>query len=58
MYVKIQNIINYFYCYIKKLEKIKIKEKLPKMEINLVKIDNNLTKVAKMFIREEILNEE
>lgn len=36
------------------LEKIEIPTKLPKMEINLVKINNNLTKVAKLFINEEI----
>lgn len=39
------------------LSKIEIKQDLPKLEINLVSIDNNLTKIAKLFIKEEILNE-
>jgi len=40
------------------LDYVDINEDLPKMEINLVYIDTNLTKVANMFIKEEILNEE
>lgn len=39
------------------VKKIDINYDLPKMEINIVKIDNNLTKSANMFIEEEILNE-
>ena len=39
------------------LEYINIKEKLPKMEINLVFIKNYLTNVAKLFIEEEIIDE-
>lgn len=39
------------------LEYINLKESLPKMEINLVFIDKYLTKVSKLFIEEEILNE-
>ena len=36
------------------LEYIDIEEELPKMEINLVYIDNYLTNIAKLFIEEEI----
>lgn len=39
------------------LDYVEIKEDLPKMEINLVYIDSNLTKVANLFIEEEISNE-
>lgn len=39
------------------LERIKLKEELPKMEINLVYINSYLTKTAKLFIKEEINNE-
>ena len=39
------------------LECIDIKEELPKMEINLVFIKNYLTKIAQLFIDEEIYNE-
>ena len=39
------------------LERIKLKEELPKMEINLVYINSYLTKAAKLFIKEEISNE-
>ena len=39
------------------LERIKLKEELPKMEINLVYINSYLTKAAKLFIKEEINNE-
>lgn len=39
------------------LEYINIKEELPKMEINLVFINNYLTNVARLFIEEEINNE-
>lgn len=39
------------------LEYVNIKEELPKMEINLVFINNYLTNVAKLFIEEEINNE-
>lgn len=38
------------------LEIIKLKEELPKMEINLVYINSYLTKAAKLFIKEEINN--
>lgn len=40
------------------LEYIDIKEKLPKMEINLVFIDNYLNNAARLFIEEEIKYEE
>ncbi len=40
------------------LEYIDIKEQLPKMEINLVYINNYLTNVARLFIEEEIVNED
>lgn len=40
------------------LDYVEIEEDLPKMEINLVYINSNLTKVAKLFIEEEIINEE
>ena len=36
------------------LEYIELEEELPKMEINLVYIDNYLTNIAKLFIDEEI----
>ena len=36
------------------LEYIELDEELPKMEINLVYIDNYLTNIAKLFIDEEI----
>ena len=36
------------------IEKVDIDFIFPKMEINIVKIDNNLTKTAQMFIDEEI----
>ncbi|MBR6689898.1 MAG: LysR family transcriptional regulator [Bacilli bacterium] len=36
------------------LEMLEIKEELPKMEINLVYINNYLTNVANLFIKEEI----
>ena len=39
------------------LEKLNVDFELPKLEINLVKIDNYLTPVAKLFIEEEIINE-
>lgn len=39
------------------LEYIEIKEELPKMEINLVFVNNYLTNVARLFIEEEINNE-
>lgn len=39
------------------LECIEIKESLPKMEINLVFVNNYLTNVARLFIEEEINNE-
>lgn len=39
------------------LERIKLKEELPKMEINLVYINSYLTKAAKLFIKEEINHE-
>lgn len=39
------------------VKKIIIDCELPKMEINLVKIDNNLTKTAQLFIEEEIMND-
>jgi len=39
------------------LEYIEIEEELPKMEINLVFIDNYLTNVARLFIEEEITYE-
>ena len=39
------------------LERIKLKEEFPKMEINLVYINSYLTKAAKLFIEEEISNE-
>lgn len=39
------------------LEYINIKEELPKMEINLLCINNHLTNAAKLFIEEEIINE-
>ncbi len=40
------------------LKRLKIDYELPKMEINIVKIDNNLTKAARLFISEEILHED
>lgn len=40
------------------LEYVEVQEELPKMEINLVYIKSNLTSVAKLFVREEIMNEE
>ena len=36
------------------LECIDVKEKLPKMEINLVFVENYLTDAARLFIEEEI----
>lgn len=39
------------------LEYVEIKEELPKMEINLVYVNNYLTNVARIFIEEEIENE-
>ncbi len=39
------------------LDYIDLDEELPKMEINLVYISNNLSKVAQLFMEEEILNE-
>ena len=39
------------------LEYIEIKEELPKMEINLVFVNNYLTNVARLFIEEEINSE-
>lgn len=39
------------------LEYIEIKEELPKMEINLVFVNNYLTNVARLFIEEEISSE-
>lgn len=39
------------------LKKVNIENDLPKMEINIVKIDSNLTKTASLFINEEIVNE-
>ena len=39
------------------LEYANIEEELPKMEINLVYINSNLSSVAKLFIEEEILYE-
>ena len=39
------------------IKKIDLDMELPKMEINIVKINNNLTKAANLFIEEEILNE-
>ena len=39
------------------LDYIEIEENLPKMEINLVYINNYLTNAAKLFIQEEIENE-
>ena len=39
------------------LEYVDIKEELPKMEINLVYVNNYLTNVARIFIEEEIENE-
>ncbi len=39
------------------IKKLEIDVNLPKMEINIVKINNNLTKAANLFIEEEILNE-
>lgn len=39
------------------LEYIHVDEELPQMEVNLVYINNHLTKVAKIFIEEEILDE-
>ena len=39
------------------LEKINVKEKLPNVEINLLCIDNYLTNIAKLFIKEEIKDE-
>lgn len=40
------------------LEYIEIKEDLPKMEINLLYINNYLTNAAKLFIKEEIEHED
>lgn len=40
------------------LDYVEVQEELPKMEINLVYINSNLTSVAKLFIEEEIINEE
>jgi len=39
------------------LDYVEIKEELPKMEINLVYINNHLTNIAKLFIEEEINSE-
>ena len=39
------------------LDYIEIEEELPEMEINLVFINNNLSKAAQLFIEEEITNE-
>ena len=39
------------------IKKVDIDYELPKLEINIVKIDNNLTQAASLFIDEEILNE-
>lgn len=39
------------------LKKVEIEHDLPKMEINIVKIDSNLTKTANLFISEEIIDE-
>ena len=39
------------------LDYIEIEEALPEMEINLVYINNNLSKAAQLFIEEEITNE-
>ncbi len=36
------------------LKKIDIDCELPRLDINLIKIDNNLTKIAELFINEEI----
>ena len=36
------------------LEIIEVEEKLPKMEINLVYINNYLSNIARLFIKEEI----
>lgn len=38
------------------VKKIDIDSDLPKMEINLIKLDGNLTKSAQLFINEEIFN--
>jgi DNA-binding transcriptional LysR family regulator len=40
------------------LKRVEIDYDLPKMEINIVKIDNNLTKAASLFISEEIIHED
>lgn len=40
------------------LECVEVKEELPKMEINLVYINNYLTNVARLFIEEEIIYED
>lgn len=40
------------------LKKVEIDFALPQIELNIVKIDSNLTKTAKLFICEEILNEQ
>lgn len=39
------------------IKKVDINYDLPKLEINIVKIDNNLTQAASLFISEEILDE-
>ena len=39
------------------VKKINVGCELPKLEINLIKIDNNLTKIARLFINEEILED-
>ena len=39
------------------LEIIEVEEKLPKMEINLVFVNNYLTNIARLFIKEEIAHE-
>ena len=40
------------------LKRVEIDYDLPKMEINIVKIDNNLTEAASLFISEEIIHED
>ena len=39
------------------IEKLDIDYELPKLEINIVKIDNNLTQAASLFVNEEIFDE-
>lgn len=39
------------------VKKVDVDCELPKLEVNLIKIDNDLTEIAKLFINEEILQD-